>query len=311
MSFESYKKRLNLSGGSESGERLKSTEEILLREFKNDLSYKDILVNGENLDIGVRIVNKDKPSLKSMYVPVESSIKEGDYVTLSFDENVEKTFIVGTIERNLISRCLNVEECNQTIVLKNGKKYHCVSENDSYGSKISANNDLKVEIDTKMKITIQLNAETKSNIDLGDRFIFNNSKYDIFRVTDINTSIKQGLITIITEKDEYIPNLDNLETNTAWNGERKPTVEIANCKIKGNNLIVVNHEEKFVIDPPTSGVELSISNQYEDEDIIEIVERTDDYIIIKALKPNKFITIELKVNGTEIIDQMSVLTSMY
>ena len=74
---------------------------------------------------------------------------------------------------------------------------------------------------------------------------------------------------------------------------------------------MVNHEEKFVIDPPTSGVELSISNQYADEDIIEIVERTDDYIIIKALKPNKFITIELKVNGTEIIDQMNVLTSMY
>lgn len=309
MSFDIYKKRLQINGGSMVGEHVRDTEIFMAQNFKDDPSYKvGILKKSDltNIEIELRVVNTDKPHLKKMYLIPNNISEIGDYISFVKNDKVRNYLVTG-FEDNLISGCAYVKECNQLLRLPSGKTYPCIVSNDSYGSKTNLSNDFIGEVDTKAKIEVQANIDTLSECDLDVRYMFNNSKFDIFKTNDINTSINKGLITMINKKDNYLPTLDKLEDNYCYQGkpDNQPTEEYI---IMGNDNIIINKEYTYSIEPFTDVVfeldEYSVSNN-----IAEIINSTNYSCTIIAYKTGEFIELSTTVDGNKVTK--NITTSKY
>ena len=135
-------------------------------------------------------------------------------------------------------------ECNQSLKLPWSKEVEpCFSTNDSYGSKTMLDNESLSFQDAKAKISVQCNYNTLQ-IKRDMRFAFSNSKYDFYKVIDINVSMTEGIMTIIMKKDLYLDGLDNLDTNEAFDKFLGDEVGIL-YKIEGKDYIRVGQEASF------------------------------------------------------------------
>lgn len=312
--FDLYKKRLMNNGGSSSAELVNNNKYILQYNFKDDPSYyKGILKKSDlsEVEIELRMVNTSKSNVKKMYLLPNTNAHEGDYIQIVKDE-VTVNYLVTDFEDNLISKCSYVTECNQVLKLPSGKEYPCVISNDSYGSKINSSNDILREIDTKLKIEIQCNKDTLEECDLDIRYMFNSSKFDIYKTTDINTSIKKGMLTMITEKDKFFPSLDRLEDNYCFQGStdnNTPTTS-TNYIIQGEDTIKVNKEYIYTIEPQEGDITFSLDEYTISENIAEIISVDSYSCTIKALKDNEIGTIQAIVND-KIVATFDFVTVKY
>lgn len=310
-----YKKKMQLQGGSTSNERKKTTENIMFLNFKDDPSYyKGILKKTDlsEVEIELRMVNTNKSNIKKMYLLPNTNATEGDYIQIVKDESTVN-YLVTDFEDNLISKCSYVSECNQILKLPSGKEYPCVIANDSYGSKINSSNDILSEIDTKLKIQVQYNEDTLKECDLDIRYMFNSSKFDIYKTTDINTSIKKGMLTMITEKDKFLPNLDRLEDNYCFQSsmdDNTPTPPSTDYVISGNDTIKVNKDYAYTVEPQEGNVTFELDEYTVSENIAEIVS-TDSYsCVVKALKGNELVTLNAIIDG-QVVASINIDTIRY
>lgn len=305
--FDLYKKKLMNNGGSVVGEVVNNQKTITIENFRNDPSYKKAKLTKLNLgeeDIDIRVVNVDRSvSDKRIYLLPDLKVDEGSYISYE-----DKIYLVSEFEDNLISPMCKGTLCNQMLKLPNGKEYPCVIANDAYGSKINLSNDFIGQIDTKLKIQIQANTEVLRECKLDMRCMFNHSKFDIFKCTDINTSVKKGVVTLIAKKDVYLDGLDNLEENIAFNGVENNKVQDSNeYVILGEDTIRINNNFEYILGPTNEGAIYSLDNYTIENNISAIVSQSNGKCILKANISDEIITLNCSING-EIVASKDIVT---
>ena len=302
-----YKKKLQVQGGNISNDRKLISQGIIDLSFIDDPSYKKAKLSKIDLtqeDIDIRVVNVDRSvSDKKIYVRPETVIDEG--CVISYED---KSYLVTEFEDNLISPMCKCSLCNQTLKLPSGKEYPCVIANDSYGSKINLSNDFIGQIDTKLKIQLQANEDVLNEVKLDLRYIFNHSKFDIFKCTDINTSVNKGVITMIAKKDVYLEGLDDLENNMAFNDETEDgTQEPTEYSIIGNDKIKINVEHTYTINPIDGNIVFSLDEYSIENKIATIISQSNGECIVKANVTDEIITLNCSLNG-EIVTSKDIVT---
>ena len=176
-----------------------------------------------------------------------NEIKRGAIIKFKYRENSmsEKVCLCASqVEEQRDHDRLVFYECNQSLKLPWAKDPEpCFSTNDSYGSKTMLDNESLSFQDAKAKISVQCNYNTLQ-IKRDMRFAFSNSKYDFYKVIDINISMTEGIMTIIMKKDLYLDGLDDLDTNEAFDKFIGDEVGIL-YEIKGKDYIRVGQEGHY------------------------------------------------------------------
>lgn len=308
-----YKKKLKLNGSTASNEIKMATENIITQNFKYDPSYREATLKQKDLaerDIDIRLVNTNSPDEKKIYIIPNNIVQVGDYIEW-IDENEKKTFLALGFEDNLISGCCYATKCNQTLKLKNGKNYPCIISNDSYGSKQNLSSDFLAEVDTKLKIQVQANNDTKNSCELDTRYMFNHSKYDIYKATDIQTAIIDGLIVMVSKKDKYLEGLDKLEDNYCFQGDSdnpqppSPTDYV----IEGEGTVKINKEYTYTVTPQEGDITFELDEYAVSENIVEM-NTSDCSCTLKALKSDELITLSAVKDG-QVVTSIDIDTVRY
>lgn len=132
------------------------------------------------------------------------------------DRQKEYYLITGRIIDKLDYVEAQAKLCNQTVNMKGWEKpVPCVFD---FTTGLSGIDGVQVkEYTATAKLYIQKNTLTE-NINLKTRFIFNNSKMDIYKVIDIDSTENKGVYVIALEKSVY-QSEDDLENNIGFSGD--------------------------------------------------------------------------------------------
>ena len=295
--MDSYKKRLKVDTVNRAIEL--DTEETLISEFKNSPAYKEAILLDENMDempLDIRLVNVDKSVFeKKIYLLPNTELEIGRYIKLQ-----DEYFLIKEFEFNSMSPFAKVRYCNQKIVFVDGSFVPCIAEGESYGVKMVATNDVILDVDTKVKVTVGDIVKTR-NIYPDFRMIFGNSRQGIYRVGD-STYYQKGLITFTCKKDKYIQGLDDLENNIAWQPDYDYENQAnTNRSIEGAEKMLVGKECVYVLD--TNEVcDFAVDNEN-----VEIVTLNMYTITLKCDKPNEIFKLQALING-KVVAEKAIIT---
>lgn len=211
---------------------------------------KCLVINEEN-------INSDKREFRTVCMEKEVLCEHGSYIKYH-----DETYLVVTdIDDHYYYKSCKMQKCKNILKWKIKDKifeYPCILANDSYGVKILSDNEYKRNQNIKAQILVQDNKDTKKIIQ-DMRFMFNNSKFDIYNVIDISASMINGVITLTSEKStyRYEDDLDNniafsevlLESNKPDDGkDEKPQVP-QDYEIIGNDNFKQIEECEYQISP--------------------------------------------------------------
>ena len=291
-----WKKKMKNQGGSISDSREKHSKLLIQRSFKDDPSYKDAILTKLDLtteNIGVRVVNTDKPEEKKLYILPDKNVDIGSYI-----EFENKTFLVLGIEYNLLSPCVKVKECNQIIHMPNDINIHAIVEGESYGVKLIGSSDYFSEADTKVKVTVGDNEVNRKYLVLDSRFCFENSEHGIYKNADISV-YQKGLLVNICKKDKYLKGLDDISTGIMYQGntDNLPDIpqEPTGYEIVGESTIKINQEYTYEINPSNNDAIFSLIEYI--EGTAKIINQSNGSCTIKATK-DEIITLNCEVDGS-------------
>lgn len=302
-----WKKKMKNQGASISDSREKHSKLLIQRSFKDDPSYRDVILTKLDLtteNIGVRVVNTDKPNEKKLYILPDQNIDTGSYIKFE-----DKTFLVLGIEYNLLSPCVKVKECNQIIHMPNDINIHAIVEGESYGVKLIGSSDYFSEADTKVKVTVGDNEMNRKYLVLDSRFCFGNSEHGIYKNADISV-YQKGLLVNICKKDKYLKGLDDLNTSIMYQGntENLPDTpqEPTNYEIVGQDTIKINQEYSYSLTPSNTNATFSLVEY--SEGTAEIINQNNGECTIKAVKSDEIITLSASVNE-KMVATINILTA--
>ena len=299
--MDSYKKRLKVDTVNRAMEL--DTEETLISEFKNSPAYKEAILLDENMNetpLDIRLVNVDKSVFeKKIYLLPNTKLEIGRYIKLQGEY-----FLIKEFEFNSMSPFAKVKYCNQKIMFVDGSFVPCIAEGESYGVKMVATNDVILDVDTKVKITVGDIVKTR-NIYPDFRMIFGNSRQGIYRVGD-STYYQKGLITFTCKKDKYIQGLDDLENNIAWqpdyNYDDKAVAQTEiDYDITGTREILTGKEYEYVL-TPNALCSFAIDNQN-----VTVVKMTTYSITIKCDKMNEIFKLKAMI-GDIVVAEKTIIT---
>lgn len=294
--FDAYKKRLTRDNISDAVDY--EASDYAIREFKNSPSYKDATLLDCNLNetpIGIRMVNIDKSVFdKKLYFLPNTVIDIGSYIKIQ-----EEYFLVTEFENNLISPYAKVTYCNQRINFIDGSFLPCVAEGESYGVKMTATNEILLETDTKVKVTVGRNRLSES-INPDFRMIFGNSKQGIYKTGDTTHYVK-GLIILTCKKDKYMEGLDDLERNMAWQPDfNYGEINDINYKIVGDVRMMVGKVYEYILEP-NAICDFSIDNKN------VTIESIGLYSIgLKCNIPNEVFKLKAMINN-KVVDEKNII----
>lgn len=151
------------------------------------------------------------------------------------------------------------------------------------------------------KLKVKKTDETKT-IDRETRFVFNHSREDIYKVSDINAVEFEGIYELIMNKVPYM-NEDDLENDIGYypsDGSDEDESEIA--IIQGNNNLYVGEEETYTIN------KANISFSLDNESYADIISQNGSSCVITAIinKAAKVI-LYAKDGSNNIIAQKSIM----
>ena len=289
----------------------------------NSIDGKDIYLNDSIIPIrGVVDTRRKQTATSEMEQTLQvfpNLLNRGDYAKFKMNENDElhDYIITSSIEKkNGYDEGVFVI-CNQIIQWKQNNiiySYPCVIENDSYGSKTLVNNSYISDVSAKSKITVQYNEFTK-NIMLDWRFCFNHSETDIYKVLDKTTSISDGLITFITEKNKYQVGLDDLVNNIAYNSLLDNPVipeppEPTTYSIDGLDSIKQLVDSTYTINPLLTDCTFEIDEFSVQCGIASIISQGNGSCIVKATKSmsNESFTLIAKDSGGVILVSKDIIS---
>ena len=296
--MDSYKKRLKVDTVNRAIEL--DTEETLISEFKNSPAYKEAILLDENMDempLDIRLVNVDKSVFeKKIYLLPNTELEIGRYIKLQ-----DEYFLIKEFEFNSMSPFAKVRYCNQKIVFVDGSFVPCIAEGESYGVKMVATNDVILDVDTKVKVTVGDIVKTR-NIYPDFRMIFGNSRQGIYRVGD-STYYQKGLITFTCKKDKYIQGLDDLENNIAWQPDYdyENSVDVKNYDIEGIREILIGKTYEYILTPN------ALCDFVVEGEGVEIVNLGIHSISVRCNKANEIFKIKALINDS-VVAEKTVIT---
>lgn len=127
----------------------------------------------------------------------------------------------GIYDKAIIEWCNNV----LTFQLEDDTIYStpCIFQTPSMIAYTKETNDIITTSSEVMYVRCQIN-EFTNTLDVNRRVIFNNDKRSVYKIGNIQTITKQGIMTITLERDTYNAEKDNLELNIAgYVKTNKPT----------------------------------------------------------------------------------------
>lgn len=299
--MDAYRKRLRAKTMSEAIKL--DTDDNITREFKQSPSYKEAYLLDENLDetpLDIRIVNIDRTVFEKRFHLLPNTVVQiGQYIRVE-----EEYFIIREVENNLASPYATVKYCNQVIKFPNGVTLPCVAEGESYGVKMTATNEVILDTDAKVKLTIGDTLLGKT-INPDFRVIFGHSKQGIYRVGDM-TLYQKGLILLTCKKDKYMEGLDDLENNVAWqpdyNYDDKAVAQTEiDYDITGTREILAGKEYEYVL-TPNALCSFAIDNQN-----VTVEKMTTYSITIKCNKPNEIFKLKAMI-GDVVVAEKTIIT---
>jgi len=274
---------------------------------------KDVYVNNSPTPIrGVvnlakrQTANSDSQEIMQAY---PNEINSGDYLRFKMNDtdNLNDYIITSPIDKkNGYDEGVFVF-CNQILKWKDKDniihQYPCVSQNDSYGSKLLNTNEIISLDSSKTKIILQDNDITRT-IEKDMRFLFSNSKEDIFKAVDINKSINKGIITIICNKDLY-RNEDDLVNNLAFNNYSHIDIPIipptpTTYSIDGNDSVKVKVNQTYSINP-----NISCTWSVDDNTIANIVSQSGGSCVINPILVDEFFVLTCNdISGNKLCEKI-------
>lgn len=281
-------------------EQYNTANKNVITEFSvliNSDKAKNVLINDTPSRVLIKY-NKKEIQMKSFV----NGVKPGDYV--SYDDEMSGYrhiyLCVGLPQRIRDYDYHLVKECNNSISLSfTSNPIPCVVAGESYGVKLNNTTQFDLNVDTKVKIEVAENSNTKK-IKPDHRIIFNNSEHGIYKIGDI-TTYKQGVLAFTCQKDKYMKGYDDLENNLAYNGVMEPSEPSEPPKeivysILGEDNIVLNKTQTYTLEPSSGVVSWAIS----DNTVAEIVENNYYSVTIKALKGDDYFELIANIDGQEI-----------
>lgn len=217
--FDEFKTRMNMNGKSLSEELMNNTQYLLDETFMNSPTFKFIKHN--QVDVPSRVVNASSKNGWSKY--------NNDYRKIIF-QNLKYVCGIGdyvqfdghdwiAIDReNINGSSVTVELCNNVLTISPTVKIPILLSNKvlySDGTKIEQYGTLP---DGKVNVVVGKTPET-SNIQMGQRFIFDNSKYKIFSVSLIDDFTMPGIVVITMIQEQHREGKDDLVNNIADNSD--------------------------------------------------------------------------------------------
>ena len=299
--MDAYRKRLRAETMSEAIKL--DTDDNITREFKQSPSYKEAYLLDENLDetpLDIRMVNIDRTVFEKRFHLLPNTVVQiGRYIRVE-----EEYFIIKEVENNLASPYATVRYCNQVIKFPNGATLPCVAEGESYGVKMTATNEVILDTDAKVKLTIG-DTPLGRTINPDFRVIFGHSKQGIYRAGDM-TLYQKGLILLTCKKDKYMEGLDDLENNIAWqpdyNYDDKAVAQTEiDYDIIGTREILAGKEYEYVL-TPNDLCSFAIDNQN-----VTVEKMTTYSITIKCNKTNEIFKLKAMI-GDIVVAEKTIIT---
>lgn len=219
-------------------------------------------------------------------------IKTGDY--LKFARN-ETDSLHNYIITSKINKHKGYDEgvfvlCNQTISWKdeNGKVYchPCNVGNNSYGAKITNTSDIYGETSQRCDVTIQNNADTLKFLRQDFRFILSHSDSDIYKITNRDVGINDGIITLTCNKD-VLKNEDDLENNIAYNSKVNNETDNEEPQdttytITGNTNLIKGKQQTYELNEEMQGIEWILDEISIEAELAEIISQDDKTCILST-----------------------------
>lgn len=286
--------------------KINNSAKFLYEQQLNGIEGCDVKIDGvPSRAIVYNSINEySDTEYRVLSVPFDTVIRRGSYVEYDdeFYLNTNAPDKHGTIYKSCkITRCNQIMKwADLPKEVENG--FPVIMSNDSYGSKQSRSNDFLSEIDTKMKIQIQENEHTR-RLRTDMRFIFNNSKYDIYRITDITTSTYKGMMVITAAKDVARIE-DDFENNLAFNTVSNETPVAPIVSIEGDDSVKVGRTYTYTVqsnDPLTFSVD--------DVDIAEITNQADNSCEVEVKVKDEIFVLEAKNAAGEVVATKTVYTT--
>lgn len=225
-----WKKKMQNNGGSESDSRLNSSKNLIVRNFKNDSSYKRAKLTKADLtkeEIDIRIKNVDRTTAQKriIFLP-DTVIDVGSYI-----EYDNRYYLITEFQdENVLAPYSTAKFCIQTINFKGLENpIPCACEDTAYNDKGEISVDYFSMVDGKIAIYVPVNKDTVK-ISQNMRFIFNHDKDAVFEVISMKNVSTPNIYKIVMKKVEYFEGKDDLENNIAYNekfvdsGEDVPVV---------------------------------------------------------------------------------------
>ena len=296
--MDAYRKRLRAETMSEAIKL--DTDDNITREFKQSPSYKVAYLLDENLDetpLDIRMVNIDRTVFeKRLHLLPNTVVQIGQYIRVE-----EEYFIIKEVENNLASPYATVKYCNQMIKFPNGATLPCVAEGESYGVKMTATNDVILDTDAKVKLTIG-DTPLGRTINPDFRVIFGHSKQGIYMVGDM-TLYQRGLILFTCKKDKYIEGLDDLENNIAWQPDYnyEDSVNAENYDIEGIRELLVGKTYEYIL-TPNAFCDFVVEGEG-----VEVVNLGTYSISVRCNKVNEIFKIKALINDS-VVAEKTVIT---
>ena len=296
--MDAYRKRLRAETMSEAIKL--DTDDNITREFKQSPSYKVAYLLDENLDetpLDIRMVNIDRTVFeKRLHLLPNTVVQIGQYIRVE-----EEYFIIKEVENNLASPYATVKYCNQMIKFPNGATLPCVAEGESYGVKMTATNDVILDTDAKVKLTIG-DTPLGRTINPDFRVIFGHSKQGIYMVGDM-TLYQKGLILFTCKKDKYIEGLDDLENNIAWQPDYnyEDSVNAENYDIEGIRELLVGKTYEYIL-TPNAFCDFVVEGEG-----VEVVNLGTYSISVRCNKVNEIFKIKALINDS-VVAEKTVIT---
>ena len=297
--MDAYRKRLRAETMSEAIKL--DTDDNITREFKQSPSYKEAYLLDENLDetlLDIRMINIDRTVFEKRFHLLPNTVVQiGQYIRVE-----EEYFIIKEVENNLASPYASVKYCNQVIKFPNGITLPCVAEGESYGVKMTATNEVILDTDAKVKLTIGDTLLGKT-INPDFRLIFGHSKQGIYRVGDM-TLYQKGLILLTCKKDKYMEGLDDLTNNIAWQPFHDYEEKTNNPRsIKGDKEMIIGIEYKYSLNTK------EICDFAVDNPNVKIINLNPNGIVISCDKAGEIFKIKAFIKDTLVAEKTIITTN--
>ena len=305
MSYYDVKKKQFQSTGTTVQETIvKDSKLRIVNGFKNTPAYKlGKLVHDDltEINLDTRVVNIDNSvKEKKIYLLPDTVVKVGEYI-----KYLDRTYLVQEFEDNLISPMCKVLLCNAYLNWKGLESLvPCYITNSSYGSKGEVHNIEQIsDFDARAVIYVGNNILTKA-IRNGMRFIFKNSKDDVYEVTKKTTAYDDYVSLTCkyvkwVQEDDFV---NNIAFNSFLEDNVDPSIDIT---LIGEEFVLINTTQTYTISNATN-VTFKLDDDTIAENNAEIVSQDGTSCVVKMLKD-----IMCQIECRDSLDKILHLKTIY